>query len=267
MLERRGGKAYYYRSARIDGRPCRRYAGSGELALALAAAAEGRRRIAAADRAILDHERERQRFADSELEEATAGGIQMARGLLEALGYHRPCRGRWRRRRGADVVDLERAEELGAPAAVPLETSWLDDCVIERAALILGRPAGDEMAVAAMRTTVLDHAMDLAGDSPSAAEWELCKSLALVWVELRQAEKSGWKHRTSPGANHALIDLVDRRVDRLRRRYASMLKTLAELRRLASPLLMRLRTESFDLDVAQGLQARRTAPAPREQDR
>jgi hypothetical protein len=109
--------------------------------------------------------------------------------------------------------------------------------------------------------------MDLAGDSPSAAEWELCKSLALVWVELRQAEKSGWKHRTSPGANHALIDLVDRRVDRLRRRYASMLKTLAELRRLASPLLMRLRTESFDLDVAQGLQARRTAPAPREQDR
>jgi hypothetical protein len=165
------------------------------------------------------------------------------------------------------VADVQKAEELGAPAAVPLETSWLDDCVIERAALILGRPAGDEKAVAAMRTTVLDHAMDLAGESPSAAEWQLALSASLVWVELRQAEKSGWKHRTTPGTNHALIDLVDRRVDRLRRRYASMLKTMAELRRLAAPLLMRLRTDNFDLDVAEGLQARRPAPVPREQDR
>jgi hypothetical protein len=267
MLERRGGKAYFYKSARVDGSPCRRYAGSGELALALAAAADGRRRIAAANKAILDHERERQRFADSELEEATASGVEMARGLLEALGFHRPCRGRWRRRRGADVADVKRAQELGASAAVPLEAGWLDDCVIARAAMILGRPDGDELATAAMRTTVLDHAKDLAGDSPSAAEWELCKSLALVWVELRQAEKSGWKHRTTPGTNHALIDLVDRRVDRLRRRYASMLKTLAELRRLATPLLVRLRAGGVDIAVAEGLQARRPAQVPGEQDR
>jgi hypothetical protein len=265
MLERRGGKAYFYRSARIDGRPCRRYAGSGELALALAAAAEGRRRVEAARRAILAHERRTQKYADLELEEATTAGIEMARGLLEALGYHRPGRGRWRRRRGADVADVERAEELGAPAAVPLEASWLDEEVIARAAMIFGRT--DEIAVDAMRTTVMNHALDLAGDSPSAAEWELSKSLALVWVELRQAEKSGWKHRFTPGASPALLDLVDRRVDRLRRRYASMLKTLAELRRLAAPLLMRLRTDNFDLDVAEGLQARRPAPVSRDQDR
>lgn len=99
-LERRDGRAYYYRSVR-DGGPVRKeYVGAGELA-----------EVSASVDAAARHDREEERRREGEelarlealaapvLELSEAAGI-LARAHLIAAGCHRH-KGEWRRRRDA----------------------------------------------------------------------------------------------------------------------------------------------------------------------
>ena len=97
--EARGGRRYYTRTRKVQGRFVRSYIGggaAGELAAAAdalrradrRAAAEARRAEAASWQAALAPLRELCRVADV-----------MARAALLAAGFHRHDRGQWRRRR------------------------------------------------------------------------------------------------------------------------------------------------------------------------
>jgi hypothetical protein len=97
--EQRGKQTYYYRSARVDGRPCRLYFGGGEAAQLVARSDEERRT-------------ERQRTAQSDadyqrkflLAHMAIGEVANALNLLTSAtllvaGYYRHDRGPWRKRR------------------------------------------------------------------------------------------------------------------------------------------------------------------------
>lgn len=96
---RAAGGVYYTRSKRVNGRVVREYVGTG-LAGELAEAEDRLARFERADR------RERLRETEHELEELAriAGGFDKmveatVREALTAAGYHRPGRGRWRKKR------------------------------------------------------------------------------------------------------------------------------------------------------------------------
>ena len=98
--EVRGGKKYYTRSRRVDGRVLREYVGgglAGEYAAELDAEARARRQHA------LNRDRELQRQdeeLDKETEEFDSAADNVARAILLVTGNYQHNRGEWRRRHG-----------------------------------------------------------------------------------------------------------------------------------------------------------------------
>lgn len=94
-----GGRTYYYRKRKVDGRVVSEYVGSGLLATLEASrmAQERRERatVAAAERA----ERERMRAAEADLDALCSLADAVAITALLDAGYHRHHRGEWRKRR------------------------------------------------------------------------------------------------------------------------------------------------------------------------
>jgi hypothetical protein len=98
--ERRGGRAYYYRSVRVGERVKKEYLGAGEVAEALAQADETIRRVRELERARGRAEAERlEDLADPVLRLDEAAEV-LLRAELVAAGFHRH-KGVWRRGRNA----------------------------------------------------------------------------------------------------------------------------------------------------------------------
>ena len=98
--ERRGGRAYYYRSVRVGERVKKEYLGSGEIAEVLAHADEARRRVREQERMRLLAEREFLEALAAPIEELCEAAEVLLRAHLVAGGCHRR-KGEWRRARGA----------------------------------------------------------------------------------------------------------------------------------------------------------------------
>ena len=106
-----GGRLYYVRYRKVNGRVTRRYIGTGPVA-ELAAAADALRRAdrqAAAD--ALRAEQVRWAEAAAPLKELSCAADLLTRAALLAAGYHRHSRSTWRRRR--HVHDDDNAPEAG----------------------------------------------------------------------------------------------------------------------------------------------------------
>lgn len=248
MIEQRNRSTYYYRSRRVNGRVVREYVGGGRGLMGELAREfdeddrfESEYRRAAAERARAERAR-RAAEARSELarvDRMVRPGLEAARGLLEALG----CRkhgGQWRRRRGAVMGELATlAGDLGGlavratPGALP---SW-ESGVCQSAHWLIERcPWGIESNAAYIENQVLEHARELAGDVTTGAEWGLCVTAAFVWLELRVHEANEWSEvRDKRAAETA--EQHQRHIDRLRRRYSEVVKTLGVVRRLAAPVM------------------------------
>jgi hypothetical protein len=95
----RGQNRAFYQSLRIDGRVVHRYLGSGPAAEQAAAAIEARRQQRAAARAALATERQRHAKALVPLEQLSWLTDALLIATLTSAGFHRHCRGQWRKRR------------------------------------------------------------------------------------------------------------------------------------------------------------------------
>lgn len=94
-LEYRGGRAYFYRARRVNGRVVKTYAGHGVFALAEAEAA-------ASERAEREQLRATERAASDDYTAADAQLAALDEAIaveLKAAGLHRHKRGRLRRKR------------------------------------------------------------------------------------------------------------------------------------------------------------------------
>jgi hypothetical protein len=99
-----GSRRYFYRSERVNGRPVRRYLGTGSVA-ELAAAAEDLRRLG---RAIADRERKAERArwqaALGPLLELCRGAGLLVKATLLCAGYSQHARSSWRKRHAPEHV-------------------------------------------------------------------------------------------------------------------------------------------------------------------
>jgi hypothetical protein len=95
----RGGRKYYTRSRRVQGRVVRQYLGRGEVG-ELAAAADACRRAQSRRQAEEQRvARARWQAADQLLRELVGGVALLVRAALLVAGYRQHARGEWRRRR------------------------------------------------------------------------------------------------------------------------------------------------------------------------
>ena len=103
--ETRGGRPYFYHSAKVDGRVVKAYVGTGPVAelAAKLEALDRRRRREAAEALKADRARVAPAEAASAALDALAEALVAA--ALTAAGFHRHNHGPWRRRRAARTTD------------------------------------------------------------------------------------------------------------------------------------------------------------------
>jgi hypothetical protein len=120
----RGGRQYYTRSRRVNGRVVREYVGGGDIGEVAAAADAMRRAQRRAQKDQLRAERARWRAADQLLLELSESVGLLARAALLAAGYYQHSRGAWRRKRHG-------RQDEGHPAPegpVPIGSGTAGEC-------------------------------------------------------------------------------------------------------------------------------------------
>lgn len=168
-LETRGGRMYFYRKERRDGRPVSVYCGSpgndeGRLWLSLARIDHSRRVQEAADRARAMAPIAQLRAGEVEARELAEQARELAALALLAAGYH-SHKGTWRKRRGDAVKRAATAEK--APELPPLPAPD-DDSRAARLAIMsrCNRADASPEDVAAMRRLLgrAPHLIDSLGN-------------------------------------------------------------------------------------------------------
>jgi hypothetical protein len=96
--EVRGGRHYYYRSRRIDGRVCKEYVGTGPVADIVAQWDEQDRRGREEETEALREERRHVEGLEEPIRELCDAAETLARAALVASGYRQHNRGEWRKR-------------------------------------------------------------------------------------------------------------------------------------------------------------------------
>src|SRR5262245_55043484 len=104
---RGGGRRYYYRSSRVNGRPTKVYVGYGNQAEAEAAEVETRKAERADRQRTLSAECKAHDEAVAPMDELCRLTDLLMKTHLVLAGYHQHDRGEWRRRRQRDVTGHE----------------------------------------------------------------------------------------------------------------------------------------------------------------
>jgi hypothetical protein len=108
---------------------------------------------------------------------------------------------------------------------------------------------GDAQTKARLKVELRDLAAELAGPSPSPVESVLADTAATAWFAFRMSEAQYAGGATSEGGmTLAQSEHAQRRTDRAHRRLMSTLKTLAAVRRLATPRVVRVNVATANGD-------------------
>jgi hypothetical protein len=106
---RERGGLYYTRSKKVNGRVVREYVGGGILGEVSARMDADERRQRAEEASLWREERERLEAVDGLTEELYEAAEVLTKAALMAAGYHQHKRGEWRKRRGKQSPNEQRA--------------------------------------------------------------------------------------------------------------------------------------------------------------
>lgn len=102
--EIRGGRRYYYRQRRRNGRPVREYIGAGEAAELIAQIDQAERARQEQRRSEALAVREQILAAESIVAALDVLTERLFREAMQAAGFHQHARGQWRRRRVTETA-------------------------------------------------------------------------------------------------------------------------------------------------------------------
>lgn len=264
-LVRRGGRSYFYKSVRKNGRVTSVYYGRAHFA-ELAAEIEACEREEA--RLVrLAEKLWREQFAteDAPVAEMFHAVEAITRASLMTAGYHQHRRSEWRKR-SVKIVAPKPAEKVAAAnAALPGPDITLPElferategdpkvrlrlrALIERGVVRI--PEYEAAAIAEVTSAQVGHganllvqevqirelrrtAMELAGPDPSPLERLLAHRVAVCQQALHRAEAQ-LAVQTNKGVSADRVEFLDRRVDGAHRRFLQAAKMLATVRRLGA---------------------------------
>jgi hypothetical protein len=106
---------------------------------------------------------------------------------------------------------------------------------------------GDAQTKARLKEELRDVAAELAGPSPSPVERVLAETAATAWFAYRMHEAQ-YAGNAPGGMTLTLSEHDQRRMDRAHRRFLSTLKTLAVVRRFATPRVVRVNVATANGD-------------------
>ena len=237
------GQRYYYRYQRINGKVVAFYGGTGERGEFEAMLDAREREIGRARKAAEQQRREADREFDAMLDGRLKAAKEMASEFLRANGYHQHKRS-WRRKRETSMNDnstaLATVSKPDPTAATPVKKPTVKrrqtlDALA--ASAIVTRLIGSENDPHGQRKLFVDdiasQAERLAGENPSELEWALCQTGALAWGALRVTEYETGMNLASRTPEKIKHD--DDRIERAQRRYLSILRMLAQIRKVSAP--------------------------------
>ena len=259
--ETRGERSYFYKKVRRGGRVLSEYIGTGPLAEFMASKTIEKRFRRVTEGEAEQAQREALEAIERPLVEWCNQVEVFTRAVLEAAGYHRHARGRWRKRRmTASGAPAQRGKERSDPAerrrvleraaqgdksCLPQLRALLDaggDLALEIAGnpvwyateALVNRCTGENLFLhEAMTRKVTRVRDDLAGPHPSPMERLLAERAALCWLDCSLADLR--QARGQASLTRAQSDHLSRYRDRAHRRFLTALKTLATVRTLNLP--------------------------------
>jgi hypothetical protein len=217
--ETRGGKQYYYRATKIDGRVVKTYMGTG-AAGEEAARADEAARAARVQEAVARHKHAEHLAEGTRLVVAVYElGKQAYADAMTRLGYHNH-KGEWRVSRAARVdpsavaearerakaaEEADRRRTAGHPPVPARPFTAPGEAVLEHEIAQVAGP--DEAARAAVRATVEAKRAELAGPRPPFVVSLVADRAALLWLRFYRRDAEA-RDRTDPRAavarQHAL---------------------------------------------------------------
>jgi hypothetical protein len=260
--EKRGNQLYYYQVTRgLDGRVKRCYLGKGERANEWSALLKRKAALTTKYRA----ERARLKQDTAEIEQAKSHRqtLALARLYLEAQGYHRPRRWKWRKKMAIDstaqmVVAFQVPEEREAryalidagiaKGATPEQQEKAQACMKAHPEDVPNRwtrltPTESIVVDAHHRADVEckalqaeQYAAELAGPNPSPIVLAMARQVVadLLYLNSQRLIFQKKLHSES-GVPVKFLPIYDKPVELAHRRYLASSKMLTELKRLALP--------------------------------
>lgn len=233
----RGDREYFYESRRVNGKVEAVYRGTGPIAELAAAMVEAVRREREADREVVRGERREERAWQAERDEWVGRSLAQAAAAMRAAGFHRPDRGRWRKRRGG----MRDEDALARLAEAPDVLGWGVDQLAVRSLADRYCCKGEDPARSHrnLRRQVRGMAEELAGPDPTPLVRLLATTVALAYAELRLMQTAV---NVTAGSGHpiALADHKERSLDRAYKRFLKASKALADVRRIDPPTLVQI---------------------------
>jgi hypothetical protein len=109
---------------------------------------------------------------------------------------------------------------------------WAEDRLVDLAA-----GSAPDVEKRGYKQELLAFADELAGPDPTPIEATLAKTAALCWFAMRVAEAQHAAYLKAPEVTPAGAEFRQRRLGHAHRRYLSTLRTLAQVRKLARPMI------------------------------
>jgi len=249
-----GGGRYYYRKERRGRKVVSVFMGAQGSPVATAAAALDRCDREDRDEARRARQTELDRLAEDDRtarELCDLVGLVVA-SAIELGGYHRHCRGPWRRRRMSDraATTLVPMHDVPAEAAIGLVAA------AERKFLARILPT-DPSNRAALATEMAHLRADLSGPAPTTLERLLVDRIVSCWLHVYTLEIVC----LSPGKSGEALLCAETRRDKAHVRYLAAIRALAHIRRLRLPGIINnlVAAGGQQVNVAGGLDLGRTS--------
>ena len=241
------GRRYYYRCERVNCKVVTIYGGKG-LSGEFEELYETTRRILRTQRkAAVEERREADRAFDAMVDGWVEDAKRLAVEFLKERGWHQHKR-TWRLKRkvsmkdqSTDIATVSKPDPPASPAkkSAVKRRQRLDMMAASAIATKLLGDTGDD-PYQGQRKVIIDDVAEqaerLAGPDPSELEWALCQTAALAWGALRTVEFHINMHlaqRTPEKIKHD-----DDRIERAQRRYLSILRMLAQIRKVSGPSVL-----------------------------
>jgi hypothetical protein len=128
--------------------------------------------------------------------------------------------------------EVERADVVIIPRGHRAMDRLTEDRLVD---LAVG--GSDAKTKGEFKLEIIDVAAELAGPDPSPIEASLARTGALCWFTMRAAEAQFAVYMKGKDVTVAGAEYRQRRINHAHRRYLSTLRTLAQVRKLARPMI------------------------------
>lgn len=276
-----GGNSYYYTAERINGRCVKKYLGNSLYAISMAGGIIGRNIEQAQEKAKAAAARQRSDAVFAALDALGRRSVSFVALWMGAAGYHRHKRGPWRKRRALGAHKKEflpmGVQMVASPEHSAVVTEALNDpksARRDKAISILNDPdclagtnlaediegfirgfsSGSDLSQAFYRNQYRSVWREMTGTfhgSPEAQKIPAVERVLIDRVIVCRFAMVHYQSAAGKATTYHMAEQCERDIDRAQRRLLSAARSLAEIKRLALPMVNVAMPGSMQVNVGE----------------